>query len=272
MKFKSIFIIFNIIILIFLVIVFLMPYFVLGPDFAQSFWHSSWPMIAVLLLILIGLNIFYFINKKLFYLLEREDWPALVQYLEGKILRDGHYSSRLVKLLANTYMVLSDPVSVLSLENKLSVAKPSLVEANALIFGVARILNKDSSGAALFFSQHLGSAGKDESDWIRWYRGFSQLLNQEYGHAADDFVHLVREGREPLVIGLSAYFLSETLKKTLPARADECINTARDGRERVRKHFSSPSAWNKEVSKMQSEIYVAVISKYVSQAGIWLYS
>ncbi|MDL2230060.1 hypothetical protein LJC14_07420, partial [Treponema sp. OttesenSCG-928-L16] len=80
-------------------------------------------------------------NRRLFYLLEREDWPALVQYLEGKVMRGGNYSPRLVKLLANTYLVLSDPRSVMALERKLAAAKPALLDRNALVFGAARILS-----------------------------------------------------------------------------------------------------------------------------------
>jgi hypothetical protein len=49
----------------------------LGTEFALTFFRTGWPLALVLILILGGLDIFYFTNRRLFFLLEREDWPAL---------------------------------------------------------------------------------------------------------------------------------------------------------------------------------------------------
>jgi hypothetical protein len=258
------------IILFFLVFIALTPYFLLGNGFSLYFLRSVWPLAVLLLVILVGLDIFYLANRRLYALLEKEDWPALVQFLEGRVITRGRYPARLVKLLANSYLVLSDPASVLELENRLSVAKPALIEENSLIFGIARILGKDHAGAAAFFSRRLDSA--KQGDWIRFYHGFAALLDGDFGAAANDCVVLASESRIPLVIGLSGYFLSGALKKSLPSRATECIQAAKTARERVKKSLPGKKDWNREVSRSLGEIYVAVISKYIGGAGTWLYA
>jgi hypothetical protein len=249
-----------------------MPFLMLGSDIAMTFLKSGWPLLGILAIVLISLNIFYFLNRKLFYLLEREDWPALVYYLESQVIQKSKYSPRLVTLLANTYLVLSDSVSVTALEKKLTAAKPALLNSNCLTFGVARILSKDYEGAAQFFQKRLNSSKIESHEWVRWYYGFSKLLNEDYTLAADDFIVLVKESRDPLIIGLSAYFLDKTLAKALPARKDELKHYAEDGKKRVKNYFPTQAAWKKDAGKMQTEIYASVIIKYINHAEVWIYS
>lgn len=270
MKFRSVFILFNIIILLFLVFIALIPHFLLGNEFSFSFLRSVWPLAAFLAAILAGLDIFYFSNRRLYSLLEKEDWPALVQFLEGKVIAKGRYRAPLVKLLANSYLVLSDPASVMELEGKLSLVKPALIEANSLVFGIARILGKDYSGAVTFFSRRLDAV--KNADWIRFYRGFAALLKADYETAANDYVVLASESRISLITGLSGYFLSGVLKGKLRARSVECIQAAKTARERVVKSLPGKKDWDREVSRSLGEVYAAVISKYISSAGQWLYA
>ena len=270
MKFKHLFIAFNGAIVFFLALMFLIPFIAFGVDFALLFWRSSWPLAAALGLFLVGISLYYLFNRRLFYLLEREDWPALVRYLEGRVLQDGRFTPRLVRLLANSYLVLADAAAVMDLERKLAHAKPALVNANALLFGVARILGQDPVGAARLFSGCL-EAGKGESpEWIRWYYGFALLLNRQFAQAGEQFSLLTREARDALITGMSAYFLGTTLGKVLP-QEEGFAAAARDGKERVKKTLPSPVSWRKESEKMQTEVYAVVLLKYIGEAGDWLY-
>jgi hypothetical protein len=271
LKFRFLFILFNGIVLFFIALIFLVPFIVFGTGFALIFWRSAWPLGAVLVFLLLGINGYYFANKRLFLLLEREDWPALVQYLEGRVLRDRRYSPNLVRLLANTYLVLSDSASVMSLERKMAVAKPVLVDANALLFGVARILCKDNAGAARFFSQRLDSAKTESAEWVRWYYGFSLLLNRQFSAAGEQFSLLVHDSRDAVITGISAYFLDSTLRKALPEQGESCRSAANDGRVRVRKVLPSRGAWQKETGKLQTEVYAVVLLKYIGETADWLY-
>ncbi|MDR2404317.1 MAG: hypothetical protein LBD78_09855 [Spirochaetaceae bacterium] len=240
-----------------------------GADFVRTFWYSGWPLVLLLFLLLVGLNVFYFDNRRLFLLLEREDWPALVQYLEHRIMKQGRYSSRLVRLLANTYLVLSDSASVISLENKVSIAKPALVEENALIFGAARILGKNYGGAVDFFAVQSRRRRHPDRDWLRWYHGFALLLDQQFSNAADLFCGLAGDSADGVVTGLSVFFLDDTLRRVVPNQG--IAIAVEEGRKRVLAVLRTPAAWNREVSKIQAEVYVAIVYKYIKEAAAWLY-
>jgi hypothetical protein len=239
----------------------------LGGGFLPAFWRSFWPLAVLLFLMLLGLDGFYFANHRLYSLLEKEDWPALVQFLESRVITRNKYTPRLVRILANSYLVLSAPDSLMELENKLSLARPLLIEKNKLLFGIAHILGRDTAGAELFFSKRLDSG----EDWIRFYHGFAALLNQHPESAADDFIVLARESRTALIIGLAGYFLSVNLKKVLPPRAAECIRAGKSAGERVKKALPAHKNWNRELSRSLGDIHVAIISKYAGEAARWIY-
>jgi hypothetical protein len=269
MKFKYIFIIFNILIIFFLLVIVVSPFLILGSELAQKFFASAWPLILVLLAVLTALNIFYLSNRRLFLLLEREDWPALVDYLERRVYDRGGYSARLVRLLANSYVIMSDFPSVLRLEKKLALAKPALVEKNVLVFGSARILGGDASGAAAFFHDHLEKAGKKNTQWVKWYHAFSLLLSRKFDEAEKEFSALAL-AEDALISGLSAWLLLETLVKFSASR-EQCRTLAEDARENIRKEIKTLSAWRKEAAKIEAEVHAAIIKKYIDEAANWLF-
>ena len=271
MKFKSIFILFCLTLLLFLAVLVFMPLMILGPSLSESFWRINWPLILILVVLFIAFNIFYFSNRKLFLLLEKEDWPALVRYLEDRVIQKGKYSSRLVRLLANSYLVLSDSQAVMSLESKVALAKPSLIDTNVLIFGTARILGQDISGAIRFYQLRKDTVKPYLKDWVHWYHGFSLLLNRQYEEAGGEFSVLSRISKDGVVAALSSYFLSETIASALPERWQEFRDTASAGRERVLKTLPELKNWKREVSRLSTEIHAAALSKYMEETGRWLY-
>jgi hypothetical protein len=257
---------------IFFLFVLVLPNLFLGTGIAGAFWRSAWPLAVLLVLILLGMNGFYLLNYRLFYLLEREDWPALVLYLEDRVIKRGHYSSLLVRLLVNAYLVLSDYQAVMNLETKMAIAKPRLVDANALTFGIARILGKDYAEAAWFFEEKARKSKRGTAAWVRWYAGFSLLLNRKGDQAADRFTEIAGEEGNPVLAGLSSYFLAENLTRMLPLRSQGLMTTAMDGRKRVCAALPDQDAWNKEVEKIRSEVYGMILSKYFDETSNWLYS
>jgi hypothetical protein len=270
LKFKSIFIIFNIIIVFFLLAVCLIPLFMLGPDLVPRFWASGWPLALVLVLALIALNGFYAGRHRLYYLLEREDWPALQEYLEQRVISRGHYTPQMVQLLANTYLVMSDSEGVIRLENKTAIAKPALIESNALVFGAAHILGGDTSGAVNFFSRRLEKGKVKDPQWIRWYYGFSLLLDRQFAKAAVEFKALAAESSDVVITGLSSYFLWDTLRKKTE-KGQECRTKAQEGRDRVLEAVKTAGGWNREAAKIETEVHAAIIKQYIGKAGAWLF-
>jgi hypothetical protein len=232
----------------------------------------NWPLILIWAVLFFALNTFYFANKKLFLLLEKEDWPALICYLEEKIIQKGAYNSRLVRLLANSYLVLSDSASVINLENRTAINKPALVDANVLVFGTARILGNDITGAVRFFKTRKETAKAALKDWVAWYYGFSLMLNQQIGEAIREFSLLASSSRNGVVTALSSYFLQQNMYFTLPQFRREFGEILEKGRKRALKAIPKTEAWKRRIAGLSTEIHAAAISRYLEDTGIWLYN
>jgi hypothetical protein len=271
-KFKFVFILFCLTLFLLLLLFVLLPLFLLGPATSLAYWSTNWPFLLLWLVLFSAFGFFYFTNRRLFSLLEREDWPALVHYLEYEVFTKGRYSSRLVRLFATSYLVLSDTDGVINLENKTAIAKPALLDANVLIFGAGRILGKDFSGAARFFEARKYTAKPALREWVSWYLGFSFLLDYRLQGAADEFSLLARESKNAVVTALSSYFLSETLSRVLPERETELKEISAAGKNRALNLLPDPEAWKRTISKISTELHIAVISKYIDGTGDWLYS
>ncbi len=270
-KFKSVFILFNIVVAGSFVFIFALPFFVLGTEFARTFWMANWALALGLLAILGGMDAYFFANQRLFALLEREDWPALVQYLEDRVIRRRQYSPRLTRLLVNTYLVMSDSAAVLGLEKKVAADKPGLLKKNALEFAVARILAADHAGAAAFIADRRREPGGD-GDWLRWYHAFALLLARDFAAAADILVPLAADAKDPLVTALTGHFLGQTVIKALPEREDQVRTAAEAARVRVLKTFPTRRAWDREVDRARSEIHVVILSKPIQEGSEHIYA
>jgi len=271
LKFKYLIIVFSVIIVIIVLITSLLPLIISGHGSAVTFKYITLPLIIFMAVLLICMSIFFFINYRLFSLLEREDWPALAYYLEQKIYVKGKYSDRYVRLLASSYMVISDFSAVLKLENKVLTAKPSLISKNVLIFGAAKVLNNDHHEAVLFFKNYLGKCGKNDKQWVHWFYGFSQLLNGNFRQAEPEFSSLSVTSDSILITGLSAYFLQNTIEKH-SSDSKKCHEAAENGRERVKNALNDIENWQKEKEKMRAEIHIAIINKYINEAGKWIFN
>ena len=270
MKFKYIIIIFSIVIVIIVLATVLMPLLLAEPEFAVSLQQLILPLLISIAFLLICVSLFFIINYRLFSLLEREDWPALSFYLEQKIYVKGRYSAQKVRLLASSYLVTSDYNSVLKLENKAMLAKPSVVDKNVLIFGTARILGGNQKDAAIFFKKYMDKGNNKDKQWIHWFFGFSQLLGGVFSVAEEEFSSLAVSSDNALITGLSAYFLGTSLLKRSP-KPEECRFIVENSRGRIVKALKNINNWIKEADKSANEIHVAIIRKHIDEAGKWLF-
>jgi hypothetical protein len=250
---------------------------------ALLLWRSSWPFVVAFAIFTLAIDAYFLVNRHMFRLLEREDWPALCVWLEQRVFVQGRYTARFTRLLANTYLTLADSAAVRELEQKTALANPSLIEENALVFGVARLLSKDIADVAPFFSARLdaavrvpGTARKralNTSSWLRWYYGFSLLLDRQYPRASEQFIILINEiSPAPLITGLSAFLLVDTLSKALVERKAELLTVAENGRRQTRKRLPRIQDWNKAVSEACGEIHAVILLPRLRDAGEWLYT
>jgi hypothetical protein len=242
----------------------------LGPEASAALWNVTWPIFIIIALLLVGIVAFFLINYRLFTLLEREDWPALAYYLEQKVFGKNQYSSRNVRLLATSYLVMTDYKSVLQLENRALITKPSVIEDNVLIFGAARVLSGNYREAAGFFKTYLEKGRTNDEQWLSWFYGFSQMLARVFAQAEAELKSLAISSTNLIIIGLSSYFLYNNLAK-YSLKPAECRSVAENGKERVKKSLVNQKSWIKEKKKIENEVHASIIMKYISEAETWLY-
>jgi len=271
LKFKYLLVVFSIVIVIIILTVVLLPSLLAEPEFVINLQKLIVPLLILMAIILTCMALFFIVNYRLFSLLEREDWPALSYYLEQKIYVKGRYSVQNVRLLASSYLVISDFASVLKLEGKTLLAKPSVVEKNALVFGAARILSGNQKEAAFFFKKYMDKGNSRTKQWIHWFLGFSQLLGGVFSIAEQEFSSLAVSSDNTLITGLSAYFLGNSLLKH-SQKPEECRFIVENSRSRIVKALKNINNWKREADRSANEVHVAIIRKHIDEAGKWLFT
>ena len=160
MKFKTIYILFNAVILLSFGFIFLMPLFLLGGDYFSLFVSKNWIAGALFLLTLIVINGYFLSNWKLFRLLETEDWRGLIRLLEQRVYRKGRFGKGTIKMLINAYVVTSNVEKISDLESRLREKRPRLLRTYALQFGIPYLLKmKDDPKSA---ESYFGRAAESE--------------------------------------------------------------------------------------------------------------
>ena len=272
MKFRTIFILFNVVIIVSFCFVFLFPFFVLGPEPSFAFWKGNWYLALFFLLLLGALNAFFLANRKVFTLVESEDWPTLSTHLSNEILVKGRYRASSVRLLVNAYLLQSDVKGIDRLETELAAKKPRLLRSHALLFGVTRLLRNRPAEAEAFFARYLDAKEVEGREWLRFDYAFSLVLQKRIA----DALPFLREGcssRDAVLALLAAYLLGSL--GASGATADDEKKAAADlaeaTRTRLRTRFS-PARWSKEVERAKSEVHIVILSKLVDEAGRWLFA
>ena len=272
MKFKTIFILFNVVIAFSFCFVFLFPFFVLGPGPSWEFWKGNWFLALFFLLLLGALNAFFLANRKVFTLVEREDWKALSSHLAEQIMVKGRYRASSVRLYVNASLLLADVEGIDKLEVELEAKKPALLRSNALLFGVTRLLRNRPAEAEAFFARYLDAKDVEAREWLRFDYAFSLVLQKRI----PDALAFLKEGsssRDAVLALLAAYLLGSLGAAAAPSPEErtELAGLAEATRARLAARFS-PSRWSKEVERAKSEVHIVILSKLVDDAGRWLYA
>jgi hypothetical protein len=261
MKFKTIFIIFNIIVSFSFIFMFVLPLFILGLDYASLFWERNWPLALAFAAVLAALNAFFAMNWRVFSLLERENWPELCELLETKVMVKGRLAAHLVRLLVNTYLVRSDLESIGKLEAFVAERKPALLRRFAVLFGVPHVLKGDAADCAAYFGRFEGRKGIAQPEWLEWDKAYALLIAKREGEASAAFGALAAKARDPVVKALSAY---------LYANSSRDAANAEEWRASMAKRYS-PAAWERELERAKTEAQAVILSKLLDDATAWLY-
>jgi hypothetical protein len=271
MKFRTIFVLFNIIIVASFAFTFVSPALVLGWREAGGFLLRNWPLALGFLAVLGVLDAFFARNWRVLYLLEREDWPALSSRLRQDIMAKGRYSATRVRLYLNTLVILADLDAAKELEDRIAAKKKRLLGRESLLFAIVRLLRGDASGAESLLSDR-GGKGRG-AEWSSFYLAFAKAKAGKDAEALSLLSALASSGARAgrVVRGLSAYLARDIAGAAGDdASAEKARSLAEEERTRIaassgRKH------WRKEADAARREIPGVVMARYLDRAEEWIY-
>lgn len=269
MKFKTIFALFNAILIFSFAFIFFMPFLLLGAEYSMPFWAKNWPLFLFFTAVLIGFNAFFISNWRLFTLLESEDWAALGALLEARVFDKKHYDRRTVRLLVNTALLRGDMATVEKLEAVLRKDKPAALRRDAVLFGAARLLQNDTQASVVFLEEFADGKGVENPAWITFYHAFALVLVKRAPEAVARLEALLGS-RDCMLASLSAYLLGTLCAPAVqPGERDRLVAVAEAKRAELFKRFGAIK-WAREVERAKSEIHVVILSRILDEASAWL--
>jgi hypothetical protein len=268
LKFKTIFVFFNILIVISFVSILFMPYFMLGWDYVRMFWRANWPLAAVFFAVMAGMNAYFLRNWKLFSLLEAEDWKAVRGYLEEFIYKKKKESRQAVRLLINTYIVLADIKALAELSRHLEEKASRYFGIFALELGIPCMVGDDPEAMRSYFERALQSPASRKKDWLRWscaFAGLGSPAREKREAAAGDLAELASGGREAVLRLLAAYLLDNRAEKD-----DEAGRLGQNARAAL-KNLYTKASWEKAAGRFKVSLAGLILKQLLHDAEAWLF-
>jgi len=270
MKFKSIFIVFNIVIVLSFLFFFLMPVFIIGMDHFLDFFSvftNYWIFIALglFLILLIVFNTYFILNWRFFRLLEKEDWYGLVGYLENKIYNNKMFSKRSIRILLNTYLCTSNTEGIKKLALFLKKHKPDYISYFSLQFSIPYLIAGTPEESELFFKQLLEDTKLKHRDWIIWNHGIILMQQKKKDEAVNVFSLLLLPDVDNLVSLLALFMLNSLCydNKQLKNKIDTLKSEYR--RSNTMKELIE------KIDRNKSNIQVLSLRSTITDALHWMY-
>jgi hypothetical protein len=265
MRFRTIFLIFNVVIIASFLFIFFMPLILLGGEHFGEFLARNWASGTLFVAALAAFNVYFLRSWNLFELLEREDWNGLIAHLEAEIYQKGKVKRRSVKILINAYLVASRPEDVIRLNVHIGEHRPALVAAFAVPFGVPYLLLNRPADSERYFGRMLAAPRVRDLGWLRWNHAFSLLQLRETAASREEFEALLSRARDPVLHLLSLYMLDSL------ARADgRGTETVQAGVQQFRARHS-PRNWNRQVERAKGSMQVLILSRIIKEASDWVF-
>lgn len=266
MKFKTLFFLFNLVILVSFAFIFLMPLPVLGWEYALSFWVSNWPIAMLFLAVLAALDAYFLVNWRLFGLLEREDWPGLRALLEGQLARKGTLGVQKTRIFLNACLIGQNPGRINELRETYLAKKVRFLPKVALSLGLPLVLEGKAEAIESFFVPMLSSkAAGSDAPWIRWCVAFARLLRQDSAGARELLEAGLKDKRQPLLELLSLYLLDNLRHGN--AEVAQLV----DGHKGRLASRLTPKEWTLHLDSLKERvILVLFMEKLIGEARQWL--
>lgn len=263
-KFKIIFTLFNIVILISFIIIFFMPFFMLGWDYTKEFWVSNWYLPIIFIVIMTLLNGYFISNWKLFNLLENEDWKQILEYTFRKI-NSGSFTKQQIKIFINAALVNSDLDKIREAQKVIWVQKPGWKDEFVLYFGIPYLLGNDPPHMLEYFREFLEITTRDRQ-WVLWNFAFALMMNRQFDEAKVQLAALKDSADNPVVRALTGY-----LAHGFAAGDEQMRDLEKSVKERLVAEYPRPK-WDSALAKAKENVQAAVLSQLINDAEAWLFS
>jgi tetratricopeptide (TPR) repeat protein len=265
MKFKTIYILFNAVILVSFAFIFFMPLALLGSEYFSFFVAKNWIAGALFAATLIAINGYFLANWTLFRLLEKEDWQGLIGFLEERIFQKGRLRRNYVKMLINAYLVTSQVAKIAVLESRLRDKRPRLLRIFALQFGIPYLLSGDAEAAEKYFGRYGEQKGVRHRGWLRWNYAFSLLQQKQLEAAKATLLELLDSNPEPVLHLLTAYMLASLIRNK-----PETEQRVQEARRRLAALYS-PERWERKIESSSRHIQMVLLTPIIHEAKEWLF-
>jgi tetratricopeptide (TPR) repeat protein len=265
MNFKTIFIVFNLIIIAAFLIIFLMPVFFIGFELFPSLISNNWLAIILFSVIIFAFNFYFFWHWELYRLLEQENWKDLIIYLEQQIYKNNNIKRNYLKILIECYLITADIPSLFKLKAHLDEMKPAFIREFGLQFGIPYFVQNNPPESEKFFGKLLAEKKLKNESWIRWNYAFTlKQLKQETG-AIDEFEKILDTSRDPLLLLLTVYILNSFLitKTELWKKINQKKNEL--------KQVGKLNNWNKKFLNYKGNIQTIFLADTIKKASEWIF-
>lgn len=267
MKFKSIFILFNVILLFAFILLLFMPLFMMGPDFALSLYKQAWYFYLILLLVFLGLNAYFLANRKTYTLLEEEKWQDLTDHLSEEILEKSR-GRRGIRLNRQNLGILISGCMLTSRMDRLEELNRFLKENQRrmhrrflLPLGYPYLLAENPGK----MEEHYGTAlqGRASKDWPRWFYVFSLTLQGKREPARESLRPLFSS--KDLILRLMSLYLF-----TLTGISAEEGEEVREPKQALSRVLTPPLL--ERLKKQGDPLLFLVLSDLLDKSYQWLRS
>ena len=268
MKFKLIFILFNLLIVSSFLMLFLMPVFMIGWDFAGTLWSESWYLPVIFVIFIAILNVYFLYNWRLFTLLEQERWQELIDYLydeffhKSKGRRGLRLNSPRIRIFINGCMVNSRMENISELADFLREKQPSLFGRYFLLLGMPVLLKENPAELENFYGNVFSIRNVKDKTWCIWIYSFALVL-QKKQEAAGHLENLILE-KDPVIKLLSLY-----LYEILTIRDGVSVDKFEKEKNELRTTLT-PYSLTRIRQKQEGNLLFFAVSKLIDQAFDWL--
>lgn len=266
MKFKAIFIIFNIVVIVtFIFISFISPLLLMGPEGLSYFLAKNFWVALIFVVFIVVFNVFLARNWKLYSYLDSEDWQALKNYLEDAIFNKGQHRRYFYKLLLNTYIVTSDLKAIRRLEELALKSRPQMLDYFALYFSIPYLLANIPAEAEDFFNKLLARPHVRQRGWLRWNLAFSLLQNNKTEQAKSEFLSLLEQRHSFLIKLLSLYLLEPSARREpeVKEKLDYYLNNLRSQ--------IKLKNWPQILKAEKNNLEALMLSQIINEAANWFF-